>query len=128
MVPKIEHKVIDGKECKQCSGCTTYKQLDVFGKKATMSDGLQPSCKDCLKLKKASITDKITQYNKEYYQKNKEKENTRCKEYREAHPGYQKEYYDKWIVENKEIKKEKEAEYRARKKLEKRVDTAGSEN
>lgn len=44
---RIEHKIIDGVECKRCGKCKTYKPVAMFNKNEKVWDGLGHVCKDC---------------------------------------------------------------------------------
>jgi hypothetical protein len=62
MPTRIEHRDIDGAECKLCSRCTEWKQLEQYTKKTTgPADGLCDKCKTCW-----------TEYRKERSQKDKD--------------------------------------------------------
>lgn len=44
---RIEHKILNGIECKKCAKCCNWKTLDEFTKHHTKWDGLRGKCKEC---------------------------------------------------------------------------------
>ncbi len=72
MPAQIEHKIIDGVECKRCSTCKGWLPLSEFSKDKTMWDGLHPQCKECNKQYRENNKEKAQQYRKQYYKNNKE--------------------------------------------------------
>ncbi len=49
-IPRIEHKIMDGVECKQCTNCIIYLPLINFGEKKDTWDKLLHDCRECRKL------------------------------------------------------------------------------
>jgi hypothetical protein len=112
MVKRIEHKYIDEVECRKCGKCQTYKPLENFGFSKQTWDNLRPTCKDCLHLHNVENKDKITAYNKKYWQETKEVQTEKSKIWRENNKDRMKENMKKWLAKNAEYKKQKDAEYR----------------
>ena len=77
---------------KICNKCGMDKDECEFSKDKTSKDGLQSNCKECVKI-----------YNKQYYEKNKEKIKKRSKGYRKANGEYYKQYHKKYYKENKDV-------------------------
>jgi ribosome-binding ATPase YchF (GTP1/OBG family) len=75
---------------KKCNKCSEEKLLNAFGIRSKEKDGLNPSCKECIK-----------EQNKKYYFTSK-------KDYMKQHNQKQevKEYNKQWIEENKDRFKE----------------------
>jgi len=67
MSAKIEHKIINGVECKWCGSCKRWLPLSEFSKDKKRWDGLRDQCKQC---------------RKQYYENNKEKKKQYRKQYR----------------------------------------------
>ena len=90
MPPRIPHKFIDGVEYKRCSSCKEYEILTTFTKSKERWDGLSAKCMTCKKAvyKKyyQENKEKLAQYNKIYYKKNREKHNATHNKWRKANP------------------------------------------
>ena len=69
---------------------------------------------DCIAVMTSSKKKKA--YDKEYYQKNKERLNAYQREYRKKHPKMQIESNKKWVEKNREHKNELQRAYYRRKK------------
>ena len=111
MVKRIEHIVEDGVEKKKCGKCDEYRPLDVFNKGQSW-DNLRNTCKLCLAQARIENKEKMTEYNKEYWQKTKEQQKEKSKQWREANKEYIKQKMKEWLEANKEHKKLKDKEYR----------------
>lgn len=80
---------------KRCNSCYKYKDLDEFGRQASAKDGLKNWCKSCVSEKNAARyaknkerhklqvkdwqeqnRDKVLEYKRNYYEKNKTGVNT----------------------------------------------------
>ena len=68
MVPRISHLFEDGVEKKRCTKCEEYKALEGFGNNKQSWDGLQPTCKECLKQFNRENRENKQQYNKKYWE------------------------------------------------------------
>lgn len=93
---------------KHCSRCKIEKTIEHFSKCKTSKDGYHPHCKDCKKLYRMQTQ---TEYNKKYYQKNKDKILESNKAYREAHQEEISEQRREYRKVHKEHIKEKYKEY-----------------
>ena len=62
---------------KRCTKCNTILPVASFCKQSSTKDGLKPHCRAC-----------NAKYRREYYQKNKAKENAQSRAFREANPDY----------------------------------------
>jgi hypothetical protein len=82
---------------KVCNKCKIKKELTEFCKDKNHKDGYNDNCRSCCK-----------EYNKEYYQSNKDK----IKEYHQANKDKIKEYHKEYYQANKEYKKEYLKEWR----------------
>jgi hypothetical protein len=112
MVKRIQHITEDGIEKKRCGKCNTYKSLDTFNNCKTTWDKLRPTCKDCLGENRIENKEKITEYNKTYWQETKEEQKEKSKKWREENKEYIKEKMKEWLEANKDNKKQKDKEYR----------------
>ena len=66
---------------KTCSKCKVFKSFGEFSKDKQKKDGFRYDCKSCVMEYFAANADKWKLYNREYYQKNKVKHNTRQIQY-----------------------------------------------
>jgi len=82
---------------KVCGKCKVKKPVSEFCKNKLSKDGLRFKCKSCSK-----------EYDKEYYQANKE----RKKEFNKEYYKHNKELHKKYYEENKEYIKERRKKYR----------------
>ena len=112
MTPRIEHIKEDDVEKKRCCNCQNYRSLDNYNPCKTSWDNLRPECKVCLTEKRKQNKDKITEYNKQYWQETKEEQKEKCKKWREENKEHVKEKMKEWLEKNKEYKKQKDKEYR----------------
>lgn len=111
-MPRIQHTIENGNECKYCGRCKVFKPLTLFGNSAVTWDNLRPTCKDCLKQINIENKDKRTEYSKQYWEKTKEQQKEKCKKWREENKEHRKQKNKEWCEENKEHKKQKDSEYR----------------
>lgn len=111
-MPRIEHTIDNGIECKYCGRCKVFKPITLFGNSAATWDKLRPTCKECLKEINIGNKDKRTEYNKQYWEKTKEQQKEKCKKWREDNKEHVKEKMKEWLENNKEYKKQKDSEYR----------------
>lgn len=112
MTPRIKHKIDEGIEKKRCCSCQIYRSLDNFNNSSQTWDNLRPECKICLTEKRAANKEKMTEYNKKYWQETKEQQKEKQKIWRENNKERIKENMKKWLENNKEYKKQKDKEYR----------------
>lgn len=113
MVNKIEHILHDGVEERWCGKCKTFKTLESFGYSKSTWDNLRPTCKTCLHQQNiGDDKERITEYNKQYWQKTKDVQAEKSKLWRMENKDKIKEDMKKWLEQNKEYKKQKDKEYR----------------
>lgn len=112
MTPRIAHITEDGIEKKRCCNCKTFKSLDNYNACARTWDNLRPECKDCLGEKRAANKDKMTEYNKQYWEKTKDEQLKKHKEWVQQNKEHVKQKMKDWLEKNKEYKKQKDKEYR----------------
>jgi hypothetical protein len=112
MVKRIEHKTENGIELKYCGKCQIYKDVTIFGNSKTSWDKLRPTCKECLKENNLNNKEKMTEYNKKYWEETKEEQKEKNKLWRENNKEYTKQKNKEWRVENKEHIKQKDKEYK----------------
>lgn len=122
MTPRIEHIIENGIEQKRCCKCQVYRPLDNYNKSKQSWDKLRPECKICLEEKRTLNKEKMTEYNKQYWEKTKEEQKEKSKKWRANNKEYIKEKMKQWLENNKEHKKQKDKEYRE-KNWEKRKET-----
>ena len=114
---------------KLCTKCNTTKVITEFHKDKTKKDGFYPSCKECRKksLDNPLIKQKKKEYNKKYWEENREKLIEQNKQYRKENldkcleicRGYYKNNKEKclenkqeYYLKNKETIQEYGKEYR----------------
>jgi hypothetical protein len=112
MTPRIAHITEDGIEKKRCCSCKEFKALDNYNACAKTWDNLRPTCKGCLSNERAANKEKMTEYNKQYWEKTKKEQLKRNKEWRENNKEHVKQKMKEWLEANKEHKKQKDKEYR----------------
>jgi len=95
-----------GMEYKRCSKCKDVKSIKEFLEDKTRKDGLYPQCKKC-----------VSEYQKKYRSKNKDKLKKRHKEYLELNKQARSEYQKKWQKDNRENIKKQRKQYRENNKL-----------
>lgn len=86
---------------KVCTKCHKRKKLFEFHKDKNRKDNYFPICKKC-----------ISNYQKEYYLKNKDRIKKTVKKWREAHKEYYKEFDKKYYQEHKKRMNKNSKEYR----------------
>ncbi len=84
---KIEHRTINGIECKWCNTCKQWKPLNEFSKDSSKWDGLVSKCKEC--------------------------DNQHNKQYRAEHRDERLEYMRQYDVDHREEKKQYNKQYNA---------------
>ena len=72
MVQRIEHITEDGVEKKWCGKCKSFVSIGNFNNCSKTWDKLRPTCKSCLSQERLEKKEKITEYNKQYWEKTKE--------------------------------------------------------
>lgn len=112
MTKKVLHIIESNIEKKKCSSCQTYRSLDNYYNSSQTWDKLRPECKICLTEKRLENKEKITEYNKKYWQETKEVQTERHKIWVENNKEKVKEAMKTWLENNKEYKKQKDKEYR----------------
>lgn len=112
MVKRIEHITEDGVEKRWCGSCKIYLSIENFGKSSSTWDGLRPTCKECLHEQVVTNKEKITEYNKIYWQRTMDKQKEKSKQWREENKEKVKENMKKWLENNREYKAQKDREYR----------------
>lgn len=86
---------------KRCDMCKTFVAIELFSRNKSQKDGLASTCKTCTK-----------EYNKRYYEKNKEREQAARRANYQAKKDEYKARARKWETENIERKRELRAVYR----------------
>ena len=112
MVKRIEHILENNIEKRWCGSCKIYLPIENFGKSKSTWDGLRPTCKECLHKQVISNKERITEYNKKYWQQTKDVQKEKSKQWREENKEKVKENMKKWLENNKEYKAQKDKEYR----------------
>lgn len=85
---------------KKCYTCQTIKEVDAFCKDKNGIGGIKNNCRDCM-----------ANFRKQYYAKNKDKENRAGKEYKIKNAIRCKELNKKWIKENPDKVKARKRRY-----------------
>jgi hypothetical protein len=112
MSPRFQHIIEDGVEKKRCCKCQTFRSLDKYNNCTKTWDKLRPECKPCLSERRVANKEKMTEYNKVYWQKTKETQTAKNKEWREKNKDRVKENMKEWLEKNKERKREMDKKYR----------------
>jgi hypothetical protein len=112
MTKKVLHIVEDNIEKKKCSRCQIYRNLDNYNNSSQTWDKLRPECKICLTEKREANKEKMTEYNKKYWQETKEQQKEKNKIWRSNNQEKVKQSMKEWLEKNKEYKKLKDKEYR----------------
>ena len=102
MTKKIEHIYEDEVEKKRCCSCQTYQPLENYNSCKGSWDKLRPKCKNCLHLVRMKNKERMTNYNKKYWQKTQESQKIKHKKWRENNVEHRKEYNKKWRMKNGE--------------------------
>ncbi len=87
------HTFVNGIEGKPCSKCKTWKSLESFNNLKSSWDGLRTECKDCLHLYRVGNKENMTEYNKEYWIKTKERQTERHKIWKDNNKEHLQNYY-----------------------------------
>jgi len=96
---------------KICNKCKIEKDILLFNNKKNAKDGLNYSCKECVKkYSKNYYQDNIENY-KTYYIDNKEIIKENIKEYKKKNKEYYKKYIEKYYLENKQELSEYKKKY-----------------
>lgn len=66
---------------KRCSACKVEKPFEEFSKNKTRKDGYSSECKSCVKKYQKENKGKFCEYNKQYYEENKDKISKRHRQY-----------------------------------------------
>ena len=98
---------------KICNNCNIQKDFSLFSKRSVNKDGLNNTCKECVKIKTSdyykeyykSNKDEISEYKKEHYNNNIEKYLEKAKKQRSENKEDYLEYLKKWREDNKEYNK-----------------------
>jgi hypothetical protein len=73
---------------KKCTTCNLKKELTDFNKQKSAKDGLSYTCKSCVNEKMKKWREANIEYEKQYYQNNKERRNKYLREKRKVDPLY----------------------------------------
>lgn len=104
---------------KKCGKCEIEKPLDNFSNRKRSKDGKVSWCKECFKQYRKENKDKISQRDKLYYEKNKEKILARATEYRNENEKEIKERKKREYEKNREkyLKRSREYYYENREEI-----------
>lgn len=114
---------------KVCNTCNIEKDISLFSKRSANKDGLNNTCKECVKVKMSgyfkiyydSNKEKISNYKKEHYKNNVDKYTQRSKKqkiedrenyleslkkWRSENKDYNKKYLKEWFLNNPNKRKE----------------------
>lgn len=112
MTPRIEHKTENGIELKRCGKCEAWHPLTNYNASSTTWDKLRQTCKTCLHEERLKNKEKMTEYNKQYWQKTKEEQTEKHREWKAKNKERVKAYMKQWLEEHAEEKKIKDKQYR----------------
>lgn len=119
MVLRIQHINEDGVEKKWCGKCKSFVSVENFNNCAKTWDKLRPTCKTCLSHERLDKKEKITEYNKLYWEKTKDAQSEKNKKWREENIEHRKEYnkayralYGKEIDKRQYQKRKDDPEYK----------------
>lgn len=107
-----KHETIDNVVGKKCSHCKNWRPLEQYNYSKSHWDNLRVECKPCLSERRNANKEKMTEYNKQYWEKTKEKQKEKNKQWRENNQEQIKQNMRKWLEKNREYKKQKDREYR----------------
>jgi hypothetical protein len=100
-----EHIFIDGVEYKNCSHCHENRELSEYVNCPASWDSLRPTCNVCLHETRVENKERITAYNKDYWQKTKEEQTIKNREWKEnnrdRYNKYMREYKRDWEKEQR---------------------------
>jgi len=104
---RVKHETKDGIIGKKCCKCKEWIALENYSKLKSHWDGYRNNCKECNKKQRLENKDKMTDYNKKYWIKTKDKQLQKNKEWRlnnkEKVNEYQAKYMKKWDKKQREI-------------------------
>jgi hypothetical protein len=112
MTPRIEHKTENSIELKRCGKCEAWHPLTNYNASSTTWDKLRQTCKTCLHEERMKNKEKMTEYNKQYWQKTKEEQTEKHREWKAKNQEHCQAYMKQWRVEHIEELKLKDKEYR----------------
>lgn len=98
---RIEHKIIDGVECKRCGTCKQWKPLCEFDKSSCW-DGLDNKCKGCKKIYRLTHKEAISAHQKQYNAEHKEERGEYNKQYYIANKEKLLKYSEQYYQENRD--------------------------
>jgi hypothetical protein len=111
MPKKVEHKWIDGVECKWCSKCSSWKIIADFNKSSRRWDGLDWICRECSRIKNLKYKETNKERCKESYRKNKEERLKKAKDYYKNNSEHIKNRMSKYNDENREKIRKRDRDY-----------------
>lgn len=97
---------------KACTKCKVVKDSSEFGKRYGVPDGLQSWCKQCTKMHRELKKDSQREWQRKYYQKNRQRFLRLAKEYREANKEKIARDHKKYVERNKDRLDEYHKNYR----------------
>ena len=102
----LTHRInVNGKEEKYCTGCETWKLMDLdnfYNGSYTLNDGFHPQCKECAKEKakinKRNNKERYSEYDRQYRNRDNNKEimNERSRQWMIDNREYSKNYIEAW--------------------------------
>ena len=87
---------------KKCNKCNIEKDITLFNKKKNAKDGLNYSCKECVKQYSKTYYEDNKENYKNYYIENKNDIKENIKKYKINNKEYYKNYLEKYYLDNKE--------------------------
>jgi 5-methylcytosine-specific restriction endonuclease McrA len=87
---------------KKCTTCNVSYDISFFNKDKQKKDGLNPRCKECSRSWNKKNKERVSEYNKLYYEKNIEYQLSRAEKYREENRELLIEKKKKWNLKNKD--------------------------
>ena len=96
-----KHKIIDGVECAKCSVCKKWLPITSFNKKASVSDGINTQCKECIRQYAIKSADRIRAEKKIYGAENRERLNAYKKKWAEESGIDRTEYFREYRETNR---------------------------
>jgi len=121
--PKRKEHIFDenGNEGKECSCCKEWKKLDLYCKNKYSWDNLRHECNHCLTEYRKKNKERMTEYNKKYWEKTQEEQKEKSKIWRQNNQEHIKEKYKEYrLLHGKEIdkkqwqKRKNDEEYRSK--------------
>lgn len=116
MVPRVQHEIFDGVECKRCSKCREWLSLESFGKAAGRWDGLQHNCRGCSSRYTAASYAENAEARREYHRRyaieNRERLTAKRRAWRKANPERDEETRQRYLACNAEkVREQTKAKY-----------------